>query len=111
MFHLGNVAILAIEFILPDTTPMYGMKPGTLHQTARLPLVLTLLLTMMSAISGCSAIGSSMKSTPTMSHWGGLISMQDDDLKARYTNEYSCFVHVNDYDIHSRIAAPARQSY
>ena len=79
---------------------MYGTKPGTLHQTARLPLVLTLLLTMMSAITGCSAIGSSMKSTPTMSHWGGLISMEDEDLKARYTNEYSRFVHVNGYDIH-----------
>jgi pimeloyl-ACP methyl ester carboxylesterase len=71
-------------------------KPGTLLPVARL----ILLLAMIAAISGCSAIGASMNATPTMSHWGGLISMPVEDLKARYTNEHSRFVRVNGYDIH-----------
>lgn len=41
-----------------------------------------------------------MKAAPTLSHWGGLISMDIDDLKSRYTNEYSKFVKVNGYNIH-----------
>lgn len=75
---------------------MHTTKPGTL-----LPIThLILLLALIAAVSGCSAIGASMKATPTMSHWGGLISMPVEDLKARYTNEHSRFVRVNGYDIH-----------
>ena len=75
---------------------MSSTKPGTLLPVARLILFLSLIIT----ISGCSAIGASMEATPTMSHWGGLTSMTMDDLKARYTNEHSEFVHINGYDIH-----------
>lgn len=75
---------------------MNTTKPGTLLPVARL----LLLLVLMAAVSGCSAIGASMTSTPTMSHWGGLISMEEEDLRARYTNEHSRFVNVNGYDIH-----------
>ncbi|MBK1885654.1 alpha/beta fold hydrolase [Marinobacter sp. DY40_1A1] len=41
-----------------------------------------------------------MKAAPTLSHWGGLISMDMEDLAKRYTNEYSKFVKVNGYNIH-----------
>lgn len=62
------------------------------------PLLALLLL--FAALSGCSAIGASMKASPTLSHWGGLISMDMEDLEKRYTNEYSKFVKVNGYNIH-----------
>lgn len=63
-----------------------------------LPLLALFLLVI--TLSGCSAIGASMKASPTLSHWGGLVSMDMDDLKTRYTNEYSKFVKVNGYNIH-----------
>ena len=69
------------------------------NNNVRLFPLLTLLLLVLT-LSGCSAIGASMKATPTMIHWGGLMSMEMDDLKERYTNEYSKFVQVNGYNIH-----------
>ncbi|MDI9244160.1 alpha/beta hydrolase [Marinobacter sp. CHS3-4] len=75
---------------------MTPTKPWTLLPFARL----LLLITALAAVSGCSAISASMEATPTMSHWGGLISMEEDDLKSRYTNEHSRFIRVNGYNIH-----------
>lgn len=63
-------------------------------------LALLALVFLIVAVSGCSAIGASMKATPTLSNWAGFTSMPLDDLKARYTNEYSRFVRVNGYTIH-----------
>ncbi|MBK1872031.1 alpha/beta hydrolase [Marinobacter sp. 1-3A] len=61
---------------------------------------LFVLLFLAVTFSGCSAIGASMKAAPTLSHWGGLVSMDMEDLEKRYTNEYSKFVKVNGYNIH-----------
>lgn len=62
------------------------------------PLLAILLVLVV--LAGCSPIGASMKASPTLSHWGGLVSMEMDDLKDRYTNEHSKFVKVNGYNIH-----------
>jgi len=69
------------------------------YKNSRLISLLALLLLVVT-FSGCSAIGASMKAAPTLSHWGGLISMDMEDLERRYTNEYSKFVKVNGYNIH-----------
>lgn len=69
------------------------------YKNSRLLSLLALLLFVV-MLSGCSAIGASMKAAPTLSHWGGLISMDMEDLESRYTNEYSKFVKVNGYNIH-----------
>lgn len=63
-----------------------------------IPLLALLLLVL--TTSGCAAIGASFKATPTMLHWGGLISMPMEDLTEMYTNEHSKFVSVNGYNIH-----------
>ena len=69
------------------------------YSLPRLFPLLAILLVIV-ALSGCSPIGASMKASPTLSHWGGLVSMEMDDLKDRYTNEHSKFVKVNGYNIH-----------
>lgn len=69
------------------------------YSLPRLFPLLAILLVIV-ALSGCSPIGASMKASPTLSHWGGLVSMEMDDLKDRYTNEHSKFVNVNGYNIH-----------
>jgi pimeloyl-ACP methyl ester carboxylesterase len=68
--------------------------------TMKYCLLRLLALLLLVTVSGCSAIGASMKAAPTLSHWGGLISMDMDNLKSQYTNEYSKFVKVNGYNIH-----------
>jgi len=69
------------------------------YSLPRLFPLLAILLVIV-ALSGCSPIGASMKASPTLSHWGGLVSMEMDDLKDRYTNEHSKFINVNGYNIH-----------
>ncbi|WP_417522108.1 hypothetical protein [Marinobacter sp.] len=49
------------------------------YKNSRLLSLLVLLLFVVT-LSGCSAIGASMKATPTLSHWDGLISMDMEDL-------------------------------
>lgn len=68
------------------------------HPLKRIRLLVLLLF--VAVLSGCSAVGASMKAAPTLSHWAGLTSMEMDDLKSRYTNEHSNFVKVNGYNIH-----------
>jgi pimeloyl-ACP methyl ester carboxylesterase len=51
-------------------------------------------------VSGCSSMGSAMKASPSFVNSLGMADIPLEDLKERYTNEYSKWVTVNGLEIH-----------
>lgn len=65
-----------------------------------LPLLTIILATTIGALSGCSSFTAAMDASPTLAHVMGIEEIPLEDLKQRYTNEYSRFVRIGDYNIH-----------
>jgi pimeloyl-ACP methyl ester carboxylesterase len=63
-------------------------------------LKLFLALVFVSMLNGCSSIDAAMRASPSLANAVGMATIPVDDLKARYTNEYSHWVEIGGLNVH-----------
>ncbi|RMF14035.1 MAG: alpha/beta hydrolase [Gammaproteobacteria bacterium] len=68
----------------------------------RMRAFLITLLAALTLLSGCSAVKTSLKQTPTLANAMGVAEIPERDLRREYVNRQSRFVEVNGFNIHYR---------